>query len=172
MRKHNHNRDPSSSDENPPAKLEELTGLADQAAILWSNVAKAHELGRNGVIPGFKTSFIGNKARITKQFSPSIAQSITLYKNEEDVWQIEQERYRPGSEHEAHGSVLRQVTLNALAPGQPTFYTQEVCQQQNDGELVTVQVIESDIKPPMDSTTCAMLSSTLHGLVNTQWAVA
>ena len=138
--------------------IPELSDLNAAAGLLWASAENAAP----NQYPGFEVTHDGTRAAFTMHHSPTTYDRLSLFRDADGVWTIEEQRQRPTVETEGLAQFSRVTTTHPLFPGEPSTRLQEQSGPHTGGEFTpqTITVAEQGL----DADGCQRLLGTLRAV--------
>lgn len=111
--------------------IPELHGLNAASGLLWASAEHAVP----DQYPGFEVAHDGERASFTMHHSPTTYDRLSLFRDSDGVWNIEEQRQRPTVETEGLAQFSRITTTHPLLPGERSIRVQEQSGPHTAGEF-------------------------------------
>lgn len=136
--------------------IPELGDLNAACGLLWADAT--HPLPDQ--YAGFDVLHDGERASFTMQHSPTTYDRLSLFRDADGVWNIEQQRQRPTVETEGFGLFTRVTTTQPLLPGARAVRVAEQSAPHTHDELTPQSVTTAD--EGLDAVGCQQLLELLR----------
>lgn len=120
--------------------IPELTELTAAASLMWISASTAAP----NQYPGFRVEHDGERAAFTMHRSPTIYDRLSLFRDEDGVWTVEEQRQRPTVETEGFGQFVRSTSRQSLIPGERAQQTIEISGPATGGEFALEAVSQAE----------------------------
>lgn len=120
--------------------IPELHDLNAATGLLWASAQNASP----NQYPGFEVTHDGERASFTMHHSPTTYDRLSLFRDADGVWNIEQQRQRPTVETEGFAQFSRVTTTQPLLPGEQSTRVEEQSGPHTAGEFTPQSVTASE----------------------------
>jgi len=136
--------------------IPELRDLNAAAGMLWASAQHATP----DQYPGFEVAHDGVRATFTVRHSPTTHDSLSLFRDADGVWNIEEQWQRPTVETEGFGQFARVTTTHPLLPGERPTHVVEQSGPHTQGEFTPQAITQPD--QGLDVQSCQYLLGVLR----------
>ncbi len=119
--------------------IPELHDLSAAAGVLWASAAAAPNQ-----YPGLGVTHDGVRASFTLRHSPTTYDQLSMYRDDDGVWNVEEQRQRPTLETEGFGLLVRTTATQPLLPGERSTLVTEQSSHHMEGEFTPMSVTTSE----------------------------